>query len=99
MTAPRVAIVGATGLVGEMLLRILDERRFPISRLDLFATSRSAGMQVKALGESSAVRPLNMQHAPDFGSIDLAFFAASSDVSRRLAQKAAAAGTIVIDRP
>ena len=98
MTAPRVAIVGATGLVGEMLLRILDERRFPVSRLDLFATSRSAGAHIEAFGETSAVQPLDMQHPPDFRSIDLAFFAASSDVSRALAQQAAAAGTVVIDK-
>jgi aspartate-semialdehyde dehydrogenase len=98
MSAPRIAIVGATGLVGEMLLRILDERRFPLSRLDLFASSRSAGAQIEALGQSSAVKPLDLQHPPDFSSIDLAFFAAGSDVSRALAPVAAAAGTIVIDK-
>jgi len=98
VTAPRVAILGATGLVGEMVLRILDERRFPISRLDLFASSRSAGTQIEALGESSAVQPLDLEHPPDFRSIDLAFFAAGSDVSHALAQEATAAGTVVIDK-
>jgi len=98
MTAPRVAIVGATGLVGEMVLRILDERHFPLSRLDLFASSRSSGAQIEVLGQSSAVQPLDLQHPPDFTSIDLAFFAAGSDVSRALAQKAADAGTLVIDK-
>jgi aspartate-semialdehyde dehydrogenase len=98
MTAPRVAIVGATGLVGEMLLRILDERHFPIVHLSLFATSRSAGTQVEALGLSSAVQLLDVQKPPDFASIDLAFFAAGADVSLALAQAAAAAGAIVIDK-
>lgn len=98
MNAPRIAIVGATGLVGEMLLRILDERRFPVSRLDLFATSRSAGAQIDALGQSSTVHALDVQHPPDFSAVDLAFFAAGSDVSRALAQRAAAAGAIVIDK-
>lgn len=98
MNAPRVAIVGATGLVGETLLRVMDERRFPVAKLTLFATPRSAGARVNALGRILEVMPIDAQHEPDFSSIDLAFFAAGSDVSLALAQRAVARGTLVIDK-
>ena len=96
--APRLAIVGATGLVGEALVRILDERRFPVADLLLFATTRSAGTQVQALGRTTDVRALDQRQRPNFASIDLVFFAAGADVSRALAAEAQAAGTIVIDK-
>src|SRR5579864_4351406 len=98
MSAPRVAIVGATGLVGETLLRILEERRFPIADLKLFATARSSGARANALGRFVNVVPIDPGSEPDFSSIDVAFFAASAEVSLALAQRAAARGTLVIDK-
>ncbi len=98
MTALRVAIVGATGLVGEELLRILDERRFPIADIRLFASPRSAGARIAALGRESHVQQIDLASPPDFSSIDLAFFAAGSEVSLALATTATAAGTLVIDK-
>ncbi|HEV2037991.1 MAG TPA: aspartate-semialdehyde dehydrogenase, partial [Candidatus Eremiobacteraceae bacterium] len=98
MSAPRVAIIGATGLVGETMLRILDERRFPLTDLALFATARSAGTQVEALSRSTYVQLIDAEHAPDFSSFDLVFFAAGADVSRTFAKRAAAAGAIVVDK-
>ena len=73
----RVAIVGATGLVGEALLRVLDARRFPVSSLALFAGARSSGSKVHALGAHHNVLEVD-DRAPDFSNIDLAFFAAGS---------------------
>ena len=92
-----VAIVGATGLVGEALLRILDERRFAISQLKLFAGARSSGTQLRVLGSHHEVLAVD-DSTPDFSDIDVAFCAAGSDVSRMLAPRAAAAGTLVIDK-
>ncbi len=98
MTAPSVAIVGATGAVGEELLRILEERRFPLGELTLFASARSAGARVSAIGRESRVQPIDLDHPPDFSTIDVAFFAAGAAVSLALARHATAAGTLVIDK-
>ena len=98
MTSVRVAIVGATGLVGEALLRIIEERRMPIASLALYASPRSAGAPIEALGRTTSVEPVDLEHPPDLSSIDLAFFAAGSDVSLALAPVAARAGAIVVDK-
>jgi aspartate-semialdehyde dehydrogenase len=98
MTAQRVAIVGATGVVGEELLRILEERRFPIGELRLFASTRSAGARISALGRENSVQPIDLDRPPDFSTIDVAFFAAGAAVSQALAKGAAAAGCLVIDK-
>lgn len=98
MVASKVAIVGATGLVGETLLRILEERSFPVSELRLFATSRSAGARATAFGRSHEIVPIDPVLDPDFSAIDVAFFAAGENVSRRFAERLAAAGTLVIDK-
>jgi aspartate-semialdehyde dehydrogenase len=98
VNAPRVAIVGATGLVGETLLKILDERRFPVADLKLFATARSSGSRLSAMGRTVEVAPMDGKHEVDFSSIDLAFFAAGADVSLALARCAADEGTLVIDK-
>ena len=89
-----VAIVGATGAVGETLLAILKERDFPIGELVPLASERSAGGQV-AFGHRE-VTVLNLA-AYNFNGIDLAFFCAGGAVSRVHAPRAAAAGAVVID--
>lgn len=92
-----VAIVGATGLVGETLARILAERKFPMASLRAFGTARSSGTRLKAGGLSADVEQLDATSDP-FEGIDVAFFAAGDAVSRRYARAAAVAGAFVVDK-
>lgn len=89
-----VAIVGASGAVGETLLGILAERRFPVADLVPLASARSAGSTVEFGERSLVVRDLASY---DFNGIDIAFFSAGGAVSREHAPRAAAAGAVVID--
>ena len=94
--SPRsVAVVGATGAVGEILLEVLAERRFPISRLRALASERSAGATVRFQGEAVAVEPVRPQL---FDGIDLVFFAATGSLSKELAPEAQRRGAVVIDK-
>lgn len=90
----RVAVVGATGAVGETLLSILDERRFPVAELIPLASARSAGGTVRYNGRDLIVRELD---GFDFAGVDIAFFSAGGSVSAEHAPRAAAAGAVVID--
>jgi aspartate-semialdehyde dehydrogenase len=90
-----VGIVGATGAVGQELLRLLEERSFPISALRLFASARSAGRIVKFAGRTIAVEEARRGV---FAHVDIAFFAAGSTVTRALAPDAVKAGCLVIDK-
>lgn len=92
---PVVAIVGATGLVGETLLAVLAERRFPLAELRLFASERSAGTRVSFAGRSLAV---DAPGPESFAGVDLVFFAATGDLSARLAPEAIRQGALVIDK-
>lgn len=95
MTQPvTVAIVGATGAVGETLLSILAERNFPIARLHVLASARSAGSQVEFNGRKITVEDLATF---DPGGVDIALFSAGGSVSKEFAPKFAAAGAVVID--
>ena len=90
----RVAMVGATGAVGEMLLAILAERNFPVSALIPVASARSAGSEVEFRNRQIEVR--DIEHF-DFDEIDFAFFSAGAKVSAAHAARAADAGAVVID--
>ncbi len=90
----KVAMVGATGAVGETLLAILAEREFPISELVPLASERSAGEKITFDGKQVIVRNLADY---DFDGVDIAFFSAGGSVSREHAHRAAAAGAVVID--
>ncbi|MDE3211401.1 MAG: aspartate-semialdehyde dehydrogenase [Pseudomonadota bacterium] len=90
----KVAMVGATGAVGETLLSILAERNFPVSELVPLASERSAGGKVRFAGEEVTVQLLDTY---DFSGVDIAFFSAGGSVSREHAPRAAAAGAVVID--
>ncbi|AFC85380.1 aspartate-semialdehyde dehydrogenase [Frateuria aurantia] len=90
----KVAIVGATGAVGETLLSILAERQFPVSELVPLASAHSAGSRIEFGGESIVVKDLASY---DFDGVDIAFFSAGGSVSREHAPRAAAAGAVVID--
>ncbi|MFN7106889.1 MAG: aspartate-semialdehyde dehydrogenase [Brevundimonas sp.] len=91
---PHVGIVGATGLVGEMMRGLLAERNFPLASLRLFASARSAGKTVR-FGETDIV--VEDAATADYAGLDIVFFSAGGDTSRALAPKVAAAGAVVID--
>ncbi len=90
----KIAMVGATGAVGETLLAILAEREFPVSELVPLASERSAGGKVSFGGQQVTVQLLETY---DFSGVDIAFFSAGGSVSREHAPRAAAAGAVVID--
>ena len=90
-----VAIVGATGIVGSVILSILEEREFPVGKIFLLASSRSAGETRFFLGKNYVVT--NIADF-DFSQTQLAFFCAGNDVSAEYAPKAAALGNAVIDK-
>ena len=90
----RVAIVGATGLVGGEFLRILEERKFPMDSLRLYASDRSAGKKLAFMGEEIVVEETGDN---SFENIDIALFSAGGDVSKRFAPIAARAGAVAID--
>src|SRR5690606_5159942 len=89
-----VAVVGATGAVGETMISVLEERQFPVGTLVPLASSRSAGSRVAFRGEQVRVQDLAQF---DFKGIDVALFSAGASVSREHAPRAAAAGCVVID--
>ncbi|MEI2796673.1 aspartate-semialdehyde dehydrogenase [Pseudoxanthomonas sp. F11] len=89
-----VAIVGATGAVGETMLSILAERDFPVGKLVLLASARSAGTQVDFKGQKVDVLDLETF---DPAGVDIALFSAGGGVSKEYAPKFAAAGAVVID--
>lgn len=90
----RVALAGATGAVGQVMLELLAEREFPISELAVLASSRSAGKQVDFNGKSMTVQDLAEF---DFSGWDFALFSAGGSVSAEHAPRAAKAGCTVID--
>ncbi|HSP46027.1 MAG TPA: aspartate-semialdehyde dehydrogenase [Chthoniobacterales bacterium] len=89
-----VAVVGATGAVGEELLRVLERRAFPVARLVPLCSERSAGKSISFRGEPIVAQQLSPK---SFAGVDLAFFSAGGDISREYAPAARDAGTIVID--
>lgn len=90
-----VAIVGATGAVGQELVRLLHERNFPMATLRLFASARSAGKTVERYGKKYVIE----EAKPGvFADIDVAFFAAGGSVTRALAPDAIKDGCLVIDK-
>lgn len=91
----KVAIVGASGAVGQEFLRVLAERDFPIDELVLFGSKRSAGKQYEFQGKTLTVQLL--QHNDDFAGVDIAFVSAGGDVSREYAGTITKHGTIMID--
>lgn len=90
----RIAVIGATGLVGQEMLNILAERDFPASEVIPLASRKSMGQTVSYGDKMLKVKALDTF---DFAGVDIAFFAAGSEVSIEYAPKAAAAGTVVID--
>lgn len=94
MKALHVAILGATGMVGQELLDLLVEREFPIANLTLLSSARSAGNRILVGGKEYAVKEATPEA---FQGVDVAFFAAGGQVSQEWAPHAVAAGALVID--
>ena len=95
MSSPRVAVVGATGAVGPVVLEVLAERGFPASEVVAFASARSAGSRIPFAGGELEVREL---HEDSFDGFDLALFSAGGSTSRRYAPEAVARGCVVVDK-
>jgi aspartate-semialdehyde dehydrogenase len=93
--AQRIAVVGATGAVGQTTLKLLEERNFPIRDIRLFASARSLGKKLTFKGESL---PVEVVGAESFKGIDIAFFSAGGSQSKEFAPFAVKAGAIVIDK-
>jgi aspartate-semialdehyde dehydrogenase len=91
----RVAIVGATGIVGQTQLGVLEERDFPVSELLPLASGRSAGQTVRFRGREVEVREATPEA---FAGVDFVFFAATGELSRTLAPEAVRRGAVVIDK-
>lgn len=89
-----VAVVGATGAVGKEMVQVLEERRFPVGKLRLFASTRSAGETISFMGQDYIVELLQDDV---FEGIDIALFSAGEKVSLEFAPKAAKSGAVVID--
>ena len=90
-----VAIVGATGLVGQTFLKVLKERNFPVEKLYLYASARSAGKTVNFIGKDYTVIELKDENIKD--DIDVALFSAGGSMSKEYAPKFKAKGAIVVD--
>ncbi len=89
-----IAVVGATGLVGQEILQLLDERGFPLGALQPYASLRSAGDELHCAGVSARVEPLDSAR---FDDTDIVFLAAGEQVSAEWVPRATDAGAIVID--
>jgi aspartate-semialdehyde dehydrogenase len=89
-----VAVVGATGLVGRTMVKVLEERKFPVNQLTLLASQRSAGKDILFNGQSVKVQALD---EGKFKQVDFALFSAGASVSTEFAPHAVKHGTVVID--
>ena len=89
------AIVGASGAVGQELLKVLEQRNFPVDELRLFGSARSAGRKYTFRGQEIEVREL--RHNDDFKGVDYAFVSAGGAVSKEFAETITKHGTIMID--
>lgn len=90
----RIGIVGATGAVGRELIRLLEERHFPVAELRLLASARSVGKSLSFQGESIGIREARPE---EFSDLDILFLSAGGDRSKVMAPAAARAGAVVID--
>ncbi len=92
--AGHVAIVGATGAVGQEFLRVLDRRKFPLEKVTFLASSRSAGKTVEFRGGRHTIEELTDK---SFDGVDVALFSAGGGISKQFAPLAVAAGATVVD--
>ncbi len=91
---PTVAIVGATGAVGQEFLELLDQRDFPVGKLKLLASARSAGKTLDWKGNTYTIEELTED---SFGDVDIALFSAGGSISKKFGPIAVDAGAVVVD--
>src|SRR5438128_6909054 len=91
---PHVAVVGATGAVGIEMIKTLEKRNFPVGKLTLLASIRSAGKKLDFKSETLTVQELTKG---SFDGVDIALFSAGGSISKEFAPMAAKAGCVVID--
>jgi aspartate-semialdehyde dehydrogenase len=94
MKAYNVAIVGATGMVGQEFIKVLQQRNFPMSSIHLYASDRSAGKRLYVGHQEIEVKETSPE---SFQKIDIALFSAGSEISRYFSPIAAKSGTLVVD--
>ena len=94
MKAYNVAIVGATGLVGQEFIKVLEQRNFPMAAVRLLASDRSAGKKLFVNHQEVEVKETDVE---SFGGVDIALFSAGADISRYFSPIAAQAGAVVVD--
>lgn len=90
----RVAIVGATGLVGQEFIKTLEQRSFPMASIELLASERSVGKRLMVKGEEVEVREATSE---SFLGVEIALFSAGAEISRHLSPIAAKSGAVVVD--
>jgi aspartate-semialdehyde dehydrogenase len=90
----RVAIVGATGLVGQEFIKVLEQRDFPMASIELLASERSVGKKLLVKGKQVEVKEATSE---SFLGIDIALFSAGAEISRHLSPLAAKSGAVVVD--
>src|SRR5438477_7874067 len=91
---PHVAVVGATGAVGMEMIKTLEKRSFPVGKLTLLASARSAGKKLSFRGQPVQVQELTKD---SFNGIDIALFSAGGSISKEFAPIAARVGCVVVD--
>lgn len=94
MSGYDVAIVGATGLVGQEFIKVLEQRNFPMNSIRLLASDRSAGKKLRVNGEEVEVKETNHE---SFENVDVALFSAGAEISNYFSPIAARAGAVVVD--
>jgi aspartate-semialdehyde dehydrogenase len=94
MNVKHVAVVGASGAVGERMVRLLEERRFPVASIKFLASARSAGKSIKFRGEEHPIQELT---ASAFDGVEIVLSSTPASVSREWSPIAAAAGAVVVD--
>ena len=90
----RVGVFGATGQVGGVMRRLLEERNYPVDQIRYFASARSAGKKLPWRGTEVVVEDIA---TADFAGLDVAIFSAGGSTSKQYAEKVAAAGATVVD--
>ena len=94
MNGYRLAILGATGMVGQEFIKVLEQRNFPVESIELLASDRSAGKKLFFSHREIEVK----EAVPElFGGVDIALFSAGAEISRHFSPIAAQAGAVVID--
>lgn len=90
----KIGVVGATGMVGQVFIKILEERKYPVQSFKPFASEKSAGQTIRLLGHDYKIEALS---EGCFDGLDLVFFSSGDDISLEWAPKAAAAGAFAVD--